>query len=175
LDALTLEFSFLLTNQLETQRHYFEQKISTYEQEHKDSIMKLDQELRKLCNNYKTIQHNRDDLQKELENERRDKKSLEKKIFSLQSRIAKLEADLMEECQMNLTLLDNQQKSKHLESSREGQINDLLEQVRDLTFSIETMEKIEKSPNKKEIQEGSIVIKSKGYSHSFKTGHKQKP
>jgi BRCA1-associated protein len=179
LDALTLEFSFLLTSQLESQRHYFEERIAIYEQEHRDSIKKLDQETLSLWNDYRVLQKDRDEARRELLTERKEKKNSEKKLALLQARITKLESELDEERQLNMNLMENQMKSKAAESGKEKQITDLLEQIQDLTFTLETIDRIEKSPRKKEIQEGSIIIQpststASSQSKCFTTGHRKR-
>lgn len=166
MDALTLDFSFLLTSQLESQRRFLEERITACEREHLDSMKKIDQEMLVLWDDYREIQMNRDELLRELDKERREKKILERKIQSIQSRLAKLDSDLKEERQMNTNLLETQMKSRDKESEKERQIQDLSEQIHDLTFTLETLNRVENSPCKEEIRGGSIIMKSTNSSQS---------
>jgi BRCA1-associated protein len=171
---LTLDFSFLLTSQLESQRLYFEEKLSACEQQHVDSMKKIDQEMLVLWDDYRMVQRGREELQRELEKERKDRKILDKRLLSLQSRMAKLESDLEEERQINTSLIERQKILKDVELEKEKKIQDLTEQIQDLTFTIETLNRVENSPYKKEIQEGSIVMKPSGTAHRSHIGHKKR-
>ena len=173
-----MEFSFLLTSQLESQRLYFEEKLAACEQQHLDSMRKIDQEMLVLWDDYRMVQRGREEVQRELEKERKDKKTLDKKFLSLQSRMTKLESDLEEERQLNTSLMERQKMLKDAELEKEKITQDLTEQIQDLTFTLETLNRVENSPHKKEIQEGSIVVKpgtaASQSSRFHHTGHKKR-
>ncbi|XP_015786948.1 BRCA1-associated protein [Tetranychus urticae] len=166
IDSVQLEYTYLLTNQLETQRHYFEETICRIESEAEERI-------KDVIEKNKVILEEKDHL--EIENQRllRDKQTLEKKVGQLTSRLSKVLHDVQEEKEMNKCLAQNQdlwsQKLKQTEQDlktaiekKDTEIQELKEQVRDLMFFFEASNKLKdvKEATQEEIEEGQIVMGS---------------
>ncbi|GFN84785.1 Brca1-associated protein [Plakobranchus ocellatus] len=102
LDSITLEYTYLLTTQLESQRLYFMEQIAEavkdVEAKHAESTQRWEQE--KL---------EREQAECKLAELTREKQSLEKKYNQLHARTAKVLMELQEERQLNKCLQENQQ------------------------------------------------------------------
>ncbi|XP_039471391.1 BRCA1-associated protein isoform X1 [Oreochromis aureus] len=186
IDALQLEYSYLLTSQLESQRIYWENKIVHLEKETAEEINNMKAK-------FKETLERCDNLERRLGEMTKDKQSIEKNYFSqnsrrfkwvfpgngrihnrctqLNSRVVKLSQELKEEQEMNRCLRANQaqlqvqlaeeeRKAKESEDRKDGTIAELQEQLRDVMFYLETQQQIEHLPPeaRSEIQEGQINI-----------------
>uniref|UniRef100_A0A667YJI3 BRCA1-associated protein n=1 Tax=Myripristis murdjan TaxID=586833 RepID=A0A667YJI3_9TELE len=160
IDALQLEYSYLLTSQLESQRIYWENKIVHLE---KDTA----EEINNMKAKFKETLERCDNLERRLGEVSKEKQGIEKKYTQLNTRVMKLSQDLKEEQEMNRCLRANQQQLQTQlaeEESKSGcQQNDLpelQEQLRDVMFYLETRQQIEHLPPeaRTEIQEGQINI-----------------
>ncbi|TRY53983.1 hypothetical protein DNTS_015541 [Danionella cerebrum] len=141
IDALQLEYSYLLTSQLESQRIYWENKIVHLEKDTAEEI-----------NNMKA----------------KFKETIEK-CTQLNTKVAKLSLELREEQEMNRCLRANQthlqtqlqeegRRLQEMAANKDGNIAELQEQLRDVMFYLETQQQIERMPAeaRQEIQEGQI-------------------
>ncbi|XP_053731270.1 BRCA1-associated protein [Synchiropus splendidus] len=164
MDALQLEYSYLLTSQLESQRIYWENKILHLEKE-------TAAERNNMKAKFKETLERCDNLEQRLGELVKDKQGLEKKCSQLNSRVTKLSQELKEEQEMNRCLRDNQtqlqsqlseekRRTKEIRDTNEETITELQEQLRDMMFYLDAQEKIERLPPeaRSEIQEGEINI-----------------
>ncbi|XP_030625234.1 BRCA1-associated protein isoform X1 [Chanos chanos] len=166
IDALQLEYSYLLTSQLESQRIYWENKIVHLE---KDTA----EEINNMKAKFKETIEKCDNLELKLNELTKEKQSMEKKCTQLGNKLAKLGQELREEQEMNRCLRANQTQlqAKLMEEERQarealerkdGLIAELQEQLRDVMFYLETQQQINQMPAdaRQEIQEGQINIAS---------------
>ncbi|KAF7642187.1 hypothetical protein LDENG_00262830 [Lucifuga dentata] len=164
IDALQLEYSYLLTSQLESQRIYWENKIVHLEKETAEEINNMKVKFKE------TIERC-DNLERRLGEITKDKQVAEKKCTQLNSRVAKLSQELKEEQEMNRCLRANQvqlqaqlaeeeRRRKENGDCKDGTIAELQEQLRDVMFYLEAQQQIEHLPPdaRSEIQEGQINI-----------------
>lgn len=176
-DSVQLEFTYLLTSQLETQRQYFEERLNRIEEhatmeisELKTQLNQISEENIELKNKFGTIV--------------REKQSLEKRLQNSTTKLTQLQTELNEEKDLRKCLELNQSswqaKYKVLQdemteykSSKETEVVDLREQLRDVMFFLEAQKQIENSADKDEIAAGRIVIASNSNeSKSKKKTHK---
>ncbi|KAF7268061.1 BRCA1-associated protein [Rhynchophorus ferrugineus] len=161
-DSVQLEFTYLLTSQLDEQRMYFEDKMSLLE----NQLLEETDHLRRTVTN---LSDEGKQLREKLHNVTREKQALEKKLQQQSVKLSTTLHELNEERQLGKALRNNQQqwqtklnnleeKFDELKTSKDKEINDLKEQVRDLMFFINAQQVIEKSENKDEIVEGSVTI-----------------
>ncbi|XP_048412001.1 BRCA1-associated protein isoform X2 [Stegostoma tigrinum] len=164
IDALQLEYSYLLTSQLESQRIYWENKIVHLE---KDAA----EEINNMKIKFKETIEKCDSLEQKLNELMKDKQVLERKCSQLNNRVLKLGTELKEEQEMNKCLRANQiqlqtklkeeeKKLKDTCDEKDRQITEVQEQLRDVMFYLETQQKINQMPadTRQEIQEGQINI-----------------
>uniref|UniRef100_A0AAY4E836 BRCA1-associated protein n=1 Tax=Denticeps clupeoides TaxID=299321 RepID=A0AAY4E836_9TELE len=166
IDALQLEYSYLLTSQLESQRVYWENKIVHLE---KDTA----EEINNMKSKFKETIEKCDSLERKLNELTKDKQSVEKKCTQLGTRVTRLTQELQEEREMNRCLRANQmelqaqlqeeeRRGQNVTQQKESQISELQEQLRDVMFYLETQQQINQMPAeaRQEIQEGQINIAS---------------
>ncbi|XP_072310384.1 BRCA1-associated protein [Eucyclogobius newberryi] len=164
IDALQLEYSYLLTSQLDSQRIYWENKITHLEKE-------TAEEINNMKSKFKETLERCDNLERRLGEFSKEKQAVDKKCTQLNSRVVKLSQELKEEQEMNRCLRANQtqlqsqlveedRKAKDSLEHKETTISELQEQLRDVMFYLETQQQIEHlSPEaRSEIQDGQINI-----------------
>ncbi|XP_067329183.1 BRCA1-associated protein isoform X2 [Anolis sagrei] len=164
IDALQLEYSYLLTSQLESQRIYWENKIVRIEKDTAEEINNMKSKFKETIEKCDSLEQRLNDLLKE-------KQSLERKCTQLSAKVCKLTTELKEEQEMNKCLRANQlllqnklkEEEKLLKETCEQkdlQITEIQEQLRDVMFYLETQQKINHLPveARQEIQDGQINI-----------------
>ena len=162
MDSLQLEYTYLLTSQLEDQRRYFETKLGRVEEA-------AGKELSEMTNRAKEVQEAKNVLEGELELMKKEKVKVEVKLSQMSIKVGKLTSELSEEKQLNKSLRQNQEewqtrlKRAEIEINvmkevKDKEIGELKEQVRDLMFYLEAQAKVKESPLKNDIEGGSIVM-----------------
>ncbi|XP_054468287.1 BRCA1-associated protein [Anoplopoma fimbria] len=164
IDALQLEYSYLLTSQLESQRIYWENKIVHLEKETAEEINNMKVKFKETLERCDNLERRFGEISKE-------KQGIEKKCTQLHTRVVKLSQELKEEQEMNRCLRANQtqlqaqlaeeeRKGKESGECKDGAISELQEQLRDVMFYLEAQQQIEHLPPeaRSEIQEGQINI-----------------
>lgn len=165
LDSINLEYTYLLTSQLDAQRLYFEEKIAFVENDAFQQIQAVIEKSKKTleeCEKYECL----------FSKSEKERKVLEKKNVQLSTRLAKLERELTDECQMNKSLRENQKiwqekvtmletSLKEAETRRTAEVTELQEQINDLMQHFATQSAIAEAPEKlkQEIQEGQMFVK----------------
>ncbi|GFY33317.1 BRCA1-associated protein [Trichonephila clavipes] len=164
MDSMQLEYTYLLTSQLEAQRHYFEDRLTRIETE---ALKQLEEMKEKT----KHAVDERKQLEEKLNRVTKEKQSMDKKISQLTSKVNRVMMELKDEKELNKCLRQNQnlwqqklniadKALKDVRDLKEKEISDLQEQVRDLMFYFDAKDKLKDVPNvsSQEIQEGQIVI-----------------
>merc|ERR1719232_2046684 len=101
-DSLQLEYTYLLTSQLEDQRRYFEKKLGRLEEA-------AGHELSELTHRAKQTEEEKQAVRDELDSIRKEKVKYESKLNSLMQKVSKLSTELTEEKQLNKSLRENQE------------------------------------------------------------------
>ncbi|XP_072379020.1 BRCA1-associated protein [Diabrotica undecimpunctata] len=177
-DSVQLEFTYLLTSQLEEQRMYFEDKMCLLESQ-------LSEETKILRENMAAVSEENKQLRTKLANVTKEKQALEKKLQQQHSKLTSTLNDLSEERQLGKALRNNQQQWQtkinkleenfnELRSHKETEITDLKEQVRDLMFFIDAQRVIEKSDEKEDIATGTVTIGEAPETSKRKKGKKKR-
>lgn len=163
-DSITLEYTYLLTTQLESQRRYFEEKMIEATKDADLRVLDLEEQLKQ----------ERDDkfkVSSKLSESVKEKQGLDKRCTQLHSRLNKVLGELQEERDMNKCLLENQQlwqkrvtaletTVKDLSESKEKEISELRDQLRDVMFFLEAQDKLANSADvtQEEIQDGQVIV-----------------
>lgn len=174
LDSLNLEYTYLLTSQLESQRLYFEDKMTFLEKDAMERILSIEERMKKVMDDN---QH----LEEKVKHIEKERKNFEKKYVQVVNRVGNLVHELKEEKEMNKCLLDNQklwqqrydemdERSKKLEATKDTEIADLNGQLEDLMrhLSIQSAVANSSEDTKKELQDGSLVLQE-NQKHSHRT------
>ena len=164
IDAVQLEYTYLLTNQLETQRRYFEETISRIEKDAQDQV-------KEVLEKAKIMNEERDRIETKLSLITKEKQTHEKKLNQVTAKITKVASELEEERQINKCLRENQtswqQKLSESESrlktlieKKDHEIAELRDQLRDLMFFLDAQQKLQNVPDatREEIESGHIVV-----------------
>lgn len=162
IDSIQLEFTYLLTSQLDAQREYYEEKLSRLEAATEKSYgqEKLQSE---------ALRQQNKNLEGKLKESIKERVNLERKLQQLQSKLAGFNKELSDEKHVADAYRTNQSewqskyqsadtRLKELQTAKEAEIVDLKEQIRDLMFYMEAQNTIEKSELRDEISEGSLVV-----------------
>ncbi|RKO89033.1 BRCA1-associated protein 2-domain-containing protein [Blyttiomyces helicus] len=158
LEAIGLEYSYLLTSQLESQRLWYESRLATLESDASARIASLESEAARA----REYAADRERLAGEVVPRlQKEKRSLERRIEKLMERADRLEREAREEREINTALRQNQETwraridaGEAAIKAKEAAVVDLQEQVRDLMFFLETQKVVEGSG---ELQGGSVV------------------
>jgi BRCA1-associated protein len=187
LDSIGLEYTYLLTSQLESQRMWYEARLAEIQQTSATQLSELSShinniknqsgsELASILSTLACIETERDEARRErnelklvqIPNLTRDRKTLEKRLEKTIERLAMLEREYEEEREINDALRKNQDNWKAQLDAREKDlleknklVDDLNEQVRDLMFFLETQKTVDQSPLKEELQNGTVVLEEK--------------
>ncbi|XP_031570682.1 BRCA1-associated protein-like isoform X2 [Actinia tenebrosa] len=158
------QYTYLLTNQLENQRMYFQEKITRVETEAAEQVKEMEERSKKTL---EEVQR----LEKKLADSEKEKKNLEKKYTQVVSKVGKLVSELKEEKELNQCLRDNQKlwnekvsqvekKLEETETKYKTEVSDLQEQVNDLMRHFETQQAIACAPDdtRQELQEGQLLV-----------------
>ena len=108
-------------------------------------------------------------LQEKLTTLTREKQSLEKRLQNTNAKLVQAQSDLTDEKELRKALQLNQTswqtKNKQLQDelseykgTKETEVTDLREQVRDLMFFLEAQKQIENSSDKADIAGGQIIV-----------------
>lgn len=158
IDSMQLEFTYLLTSQLDAQRKHYEDRLNRFE-------ATINADKKKILKETEKIRVDNEAFELKLANLVKEKQAMEKKLTAMNSRLTIVLKDLSEEKQFSKTLQLNhsswQTKYSELEKlyqEKEKEVVDLKEQVRDLMFYMEAQNTISKSDLKDEIAEGSVTI-----------------
>lgn len=179
IEAVQLEYTYLLTQQLESQRKYYERLL-------KDCDKQCQKKVKDLVNKNKTVSDELFELNEKQQQTIKEKNSTDKKLQSTQSKLAKLQAVLAEERQINKCLSLNQeqyvQKQKALEKEldeKNMKIAELEEQQKDLMFYLAARDRLNKSIeedeySRTELSDGQIIIPSTSQSDSKNNRRRRK-
>ncbi|KRX58104.1 BRCA1-associated protein, partial [Trichinella sp. T9] len=164
IEAITLEYTYLLTSQLDSQRKFFEEKLANVEKLACVQIDTLEDELNRLL---KECQK----LKSDLHSSTTDKCQLEKKNRILTSKYENTLKQLSDEKQMNKCMLQNQdeykstiddlkEKLSKITKEKDQEIAELQEQVHDLLVHVEAKTKLTEAASAavEELQEGRIFV-----------------
>jgi len=162
IDSIQLEYTYLLTSQLESQRRYFEEKIARLEG---DTHREIDEVMNRARSSVEESTH----LKNQVSSLLKEKNKSDKKLSDLQSKLNKTSRQLEEEKHMNKSLCQNQSEwqtkveksQKEMEvaqAKKDREIQELQEQVRDLMFYVEAQQKIAASPLGQEMKDGDLVM-----------------
>ncbi|CAI5440875.1 unnamed protein product [Caenorhabditis angaria] len=174
LDGIKLEYTLLLTSQLENQRKYFEEKLGEVEKAMGKmekvacaQVESLEQQLKEQTSELKAVKT-------ELEACQKSKLSAEKKVVWSGERIKKLAGELKDEQEINRMLRGDQvvwkgqyekigEKIDEKTAKYEAEIADLQSQVNDLLMHFETQTKLNEqleagAVTKEEIEQSQVGL-----------------
>ncbi|KAE8361897.1 BRCA1-associated protein 2-domain-containing protein [Aspergillus caelatus] len=160
LENMSVEYTHLLTSQLESQRAYFEEIVERAVDKASQAsaaAASAQEAAEKATANFRSLHTQYDKLENEtLPNLERDKARAEKRAEKFEAMARKMEKEWREEKTMNESLM---QRIEHLTSEVEGlkaTNADLTEQNRDLTFFISGSERLKNESE--DIVQGTVSV-----------------
>jgi len=164
IDSLTLEYTYLLTNQLESQRLYFEEKIDILEAGSREKISLLESSVHQAEDQCRISNSKLMKCEKELN-------ISNKKYENVVGKVGTLLKELRDEKELNKGLRENQSmwqekmknlecKIHQLEKNKQSEVAELQEQVNDLMRHLEVQSAIDNTETeiKEDIQGGQVFI-----------------
>ena len=160
LEDIGMEYTYLLTSQLESQRQYFEQKIAQAADKASSAAASAERataEAEAAVASLRSMQekHNRLalDVVPGLE---RARSRAEAKALKLAETARRVEKEWEEEKRVSEGLLERVQFLDKENTERTAEVADLREQVRDLMFFLQARDKMEDCPD--DVQEGTVTV-----------------
>ncbi|XP_070571889.1 BRCA1-associated protein-like [Ptychodera flava] len=163
-DSLTLEFTYLLTSQLESQRLYFEEQLARMEEKNRTEVAEVEGRCKKMVGECEMLEQKLSRISKE-------RQTFERKFTQQNAKVKTLSSELTEEREINKCLRENQKelhtklqvlerKQQQDQSEKDKEIQEMKEQLRDLMFFLEAQNQISNASEetRQEIQEGQIVM-----------------
>ncbi|XP_052739222.1 BRCA1-associated protein [Bicyclus anynana] len=157
LDSAQLEFTYILTQQLDSQRMYYEEKIAQLECEH--TAQHTAAEERAL-----TAETESTALRQRVSALERENKTLERKLSHLTSKVSSLQNEASEERGLAAALASShkqwQERAQQREEAFLAEVADLKEQLRDVMFFVEARGQLEKveGTTQDEIASASVTV-----------------
>uniref|UniRef100_T1J2K9 BRCA1-associated protein n=1 Tax=Strigamia maritima TaxID=126957 RepID=T1J2K9_STRMM len=177
-DSIQLEYTYLLTSQLESQRAYFEERISRFEKEAHMQVEEIKERARITVDECKN-------LQDKLQSVAQEKSNNDKKLQQLLAKFTKTAKELKEEKEMNNCLMKNQQewqiKVKELEKelavvrdTKDKEIEELREQLRDIMIHLNAQHQLQQAEevSQDDIEGGTISVGAAATPSSSHTSHR---
>ncbi|GAK68045.1 zf-UBP-domain-containing protein [Moesziomyces antarcticus] len=158
LEAIGMEYSYLLTSQLESQRHFYEDKLDQFQAQ----LTAMTGELASLSTKSRRIdelEQRTAELERTNDALRKDKDKSERKADKAVELARTLERDLHSERSISKGLMERLERTKESEAALQAQVTDLQEQVGDLMFFVQAREKIDQEGG--EAQGGDVEMRPK--------------
>lgn len=179
-EAIGIEYSHLLTSQLDSQRAYYEEQLEAMQEQLKSAFNRADiraQEIETLEADHRRAEEKlREEIEKQTSEAAKERAKVEKKAEKALELARKFEKELREERMVNEGLLQNltavKQRSEAFEKEKGefmSRIGELEDQMRDLMFYLETRDKVEKDDG--ELAGASVELRP---SPSSSTNRKKK-
>lgn len=173
LDNIGMEYTYLLTSQLDSQRLYFEEKVAQAADKAADAAHAAEKavaESRELMRELKELREHHEEVTKELlPSAERGKERAEKKAEKLGDMARRMEKEWKEEKGVNGGLMERIEFLSKEREEKKRENEDLKEQIRDLMFFVEAREKMK--GEEEEIVEGTITV---GDAPPVQTGKRRK-
>ena len=151
LEAIGMEYSYLLTSQLESQRHFYEDKLDQFQAQ----LTSLSGELAALTHKSQRTAT----LERDNEMLHREKDKSDKKAERATELARTLQRDLHSEREMSKGLMEKLERTKESEAGLRTQVADLQEQVSDLMFFVQARDKLDQEGG--EAQGGDVELRAK--------------
>ncbi|KAG2185533.1 hypothetical protein INT44_002326 [Umbelopsis vinacea] len=170
LDAVSLEYTYLLTSQLESQRMYYEDHLTSLTSQ----LSTLSSQVKALVGEIQNVKAENDSLNsyrretdKKLKEMEKEKEKAERKIDVFKKSCDMIRKEWQEEKEMTDSLAKNNEHLKVEMKLKDKAIVDLSDQVRDLMFFLESREKVSDNP---EMEGGSVEVAPAAKGKKIKRG-----
>ena len=142
IEAIGLEYSYLLTSQLESQRHFYEEKLDDTRRQLTQltsRVSELDATRAQLSETSARLET----LQRDKEQVERERAKAEKRADKMMELARRFEREMQSERSMAQGMLHKLDKQRHDEAALRSQVAELRDQVKDLMFFLEARNTVE--------------------------------
>ncbi|KAL3899519.1 MAG: hypothetical protein SGCHY_001996 [Lobulomycetales sp.] len=158
LEHISLEYTYLLTSQLESQRLFYESQLGKFQDALTTQLDELSLKVAQLESERDNAETEYASLYSRMPVLEKERESLQRRIDRQNERINQLSKDLAEEKALNKGLMAHRQREDELELEvRKGkeQVAELNEQVRDLMAFLDMQRQVQENP---ELQQSSVSV-----------------
>ncbi|XP_045770632.1 BRCA1-associated protein [Maniola jurtina] len=159
LDSAQLEFTYILTQQLDSQRMYYEEKISELESDHTTLHSAAEERA-------SSAEAEAAALRQRVAALERENKQLERKLHHLTTKVSSLQSEASEERGLATALAAShkqwQERAQQREEAFLAEVAELKEQLRDVMFFVEARGQLEKveGASQDEIASASVTVQA---------------
>ncbi|KAF7722381.1 hypothetical protein EC973_003191 [Apophysomyces ossiformis] len=160
LDAMSLEYTYLLTSQLDSQRIYYEDHLTEVTAQLSaltTQVKGLMSEIQNVKTDNEALKRRNEKIEKELVQAAKEKEKAERRLETLKERYETSKREYLEEKEMTSSLLHNNEILKKSLEEKQQVVKELGDQVRDLMFFLEARDKVQDNP---EMEGGSVETRS---------------
>jgi BRCA1-associated protein len=169
IEAIGIEYSYLLTSQLDSQRAFYEEQLETMKEQLSNAFTKLDLQSKEIDATVAQWQLKEQKWKEEQEMREeeavKERIKLEKRVEKAMDVARKFEKELREERMVNDGLLQNlsavKKRSEAFDEEKAqfmGRVGELEDQMRDIMFYLETRDKVDKEGG--ELAGASVEVKT---------------
>ncbi|KAG0170286.1 hypothetical protein DFQ30_002673 [Apophysomyces sp. BC1015] len=160
LDAMSVEYTYLLTSQLDSQRMYYEDHLTEVTAQLSaltTQVKGLMTEIQNVKTDNEKLKHRNEKIEKDLTDASKEKEKAERRLDTLKERYEASKREYLEEKEMTSSLLHNNDILKKGLEEKQQMVKELGDQVRDLMFFLEARDKVQDNP---EMEGGSVETRS---------------
>lgn len=155
IEAIGLEYSYLLTSQLESQRHFYEEKLDKV-QAQLSTVMDTVTSLSAKASTADSLAAQTAELQRDNEMLKKDKEKADKRADKAVEIARRFQSEISAERSISQGLMTRLETFKTANDSLDARIADLTEQVSDLMFFVQARDKLDQEGG--EAQGGQLEI-----------------
>ncbi|KAI8987919.1 hypothetical protein BDF20DRAFT_295627 [Mycotypha africana] len=173
LEALSIEYSYLLTSQLDSQRMYYETQIDDFETKIADMeslLSSLSTESDMLVKENRVLETGIVEMEKQSETMTRQIDVEENDVEAWKQKYDAAKEKLDLEKEKTNTLVAKNDEALRLLTEQDSMIDNLKEQIRDMTFFLEARQKVQDDPN---LEGGSVEVAPRPKQSRKKKGKKR--
>ncbi|XP_061382222.1 BRCA1-associated protein isoform X2 [Danaus plexippus] len=155
LDSAQLEFTYILTHQLDSQRAYYEEKINRLEIEHRATTAAG-------VRRAETAESEVSELRLKLSILTREHVAVERRMQSLANKVTTLQTELQEERGLASALASShkqwQEQARKTEEALTKEVSELKEELRDVMFFVEARTSLAAAAPAEELAEATVTV-----------------
>ncbi|KAK9449965.1 BRCA1-associated protein 2-domain-containing protein [Limtongia smithiae] len=159
-ESIGMEYTYLLTSQLESQRAYFEDRISAVADKASAALQRAERAEREAAELAKNLQHatarNEEFAKSLVPSLESQQERAKRKVETLQALSQKLEKEWREEKSMNESMMKKIEFLNNEKTQRDREIEDLREQLRDVMLYLDAQQKFHDMDE--EVQQGTVTV-----------------
>lgn len=160
MDEVGLQYTAILTSQLESQRLYYEDMFTSAADRAHEAMERAESAEKELESLKREMNQIKEERENELPKLRQDLANATEKAEKLKNMYQNLQQSYKDEKAMSQKMVDKLESVTKARTEQEQKVHDLEEQLRDLMFYLDAKDKLSNSGE--DVQQGQVVMDSKG-------------